>query len=119
MADINPSPRNSMEFCVGTVAEMTEGNVAETIDIHSRDGRVAYVHLRNVRGKVPYYTETFIDEGDVDIGQILRILQCNGFDGVIIPDHAPAMTCDAPWHAGMAFAMGYLKAKMEEAAHAG
>src|SRR6478735_2937061 len=74
MADINPSPRNAMEFCVGTVAEMSEGNVAETIDLHSRQGRVAYVHLRNVRGKVPNYSEVFIDEGDVDIGGILRIL---------------------------------------------
>lgn len=115
MADIHPSPRNAMEFCCGTVAEMTEGDVAETIDLHSRQGRVAYVHLRNVRGKVPVYQETFIDEGDINIGQILRILHRNGFDGVIIPDHAPAMTCDAPWHAGMAFAMGYLKGKMEEA----
>ncbi len=116
MADLNPSPRNAMEFCVGSVAEMSEGDVAETIDLHSRNGRVAYVHLRNVRGKVPRYMETFIDEGDVDIGRILRILHRNGFDGVIIPDHAPQMTCGAPWHAGMAFALGYLKAKMEEAA---
>ncbi len=114
MADLHPSPRNAMEFCVGTLAEMTEGDVAETIDLHSKQGRVAYVHLRNVRGKVPLYTETFIDEGDVDIGRILRILHGNGYDGVIIPDHAPQMTCDAPWHAGMAFAMGYLKGKMEE-----
>jgi mannonate dehydratase len=115
MVDLNPSPRNAMEFCVGTVAEMSEGDVAETIDLHSQQGRVAYVHLRNVRGKVPHYSEVFIDEGDVDIAKILRILHGNGFDGVIIPDHAPQMTCDAPWHAGMAFAMGYLKAKMEAA----
>jgi mannonate dehydratase len=70
--------------------------------------------LRNVRGKAPYYRETFVDEGDVNIGRVLEILHRNGFDGVIIPDHAPQMNCDAPWHAGMAFAMGYLKAKMEQ-----
>jgi len=114
VADLNPSPRNGMEFCVGTVAEMTEGNVEETIDLHCRAGRIAYVHLRNVRGKAPYYRETFVDEGDVNIGRVLEILHRNGFDGVIIPDHAPQMNCDAPWHTGMAFAMGYLKAKMEQ-----
>ena len=31
----------------------------------------------------------------------------------IIPDHTPQMTCDAPWYAGMAFAMGYMKAAMQ------
>jgi mannonate dehydratase len=117
VVDINPSPRNAMEFCVGTVAEMTEGAVEEAVDCYSRQGRIAYVHLRNIRGKVPHYRETFIDEGDVNVGRVLRILHRNGFDGVIIPDHAPAMTCGAPWHAGMAFAMGYLKARMEEATH--
>jgi mannonate dehydratase len=32
---------------------------------------------------------------------------------VIIPDHAPQMSCAAPWHAGMAFALGYLRAGMQ------
>jgi mannonate dehydratase len=86
--------------------------------LHSRHGRVAYVHLRNVRGKVPVYQETFIDEGDMDVHRVLRILHRNGFNGVIIPDHAPQMSCAAPWHAGMAFAMGYLKAAIDEATHA-
>jgi mannonate dehydratase len=115
LADISSSPRNGMEFCCGTVAEMSEGDVYETIDLHSRHGRVAYVHLRNVAGKVPRYRETFIDDGEMDVRRILRILQRNGFKGVIIPDHAPQMTCAAPWHAGMAFAMGYLKAAIAEA----
>jgi mannonate dehydratase len=99
-----------MEFCCGTIAEMTEGDVYETIDLHSRNGRIAYVHLRNVRGKVSHYRETFIDDGDIDVLRILRILHDNKFDGVIIPDHAPQMSCAAPWHAGMAFALGYIKA---------
>jgi hypothetical protein len=42
--------------------------------------------------------------------RVLSILKRNGFDGVIIPDHAPQMNCAAPWHAGMAFALGFLKA---------
>jgi mannonate dehydratase len=66
-----------------------------------------------VRGKVPYYRETFIDDGDVDVLRVLRILRGNGYTGVIIPDHAPQMTCGAPWHAGMAYALGYLRAAMQ------
>jgi D-mannonate dehydratase len=75
-------------------------------------GMVAYVHCRNVRGKVPRYRETFIDDGDVDIRRVLAILDRNGFDGVVIPDHAPQLACAAPWHAGMAFALGYLRAAL-------
>jgi mannonate dehydratase len=71
------------------------------------------VHFRNVRGKVPTYKETFIDDGDIDMLRVLEILKRNRFDGVLIPDHTPAMACAAPWHAGMAYAMGYMKAAMK------
>jgi mannonate dehydratase len=110
---LHPSPRNAYECCLGTLAEMTEGDLYETVDAASRAGRIGYVHCRNVRGKVPHYRETFIDEGDIDVLRVLRILQRNGYDGVIIPDHAPQMTCAAPWHAGMAYALGYLRAAMQ------
>ncbi|HOX58872.1 MAG TPA: mannonate dehydratase [Candidatus Paceibacterota bacterium] len=113
LLDLKPSPRNALEFCVGTLAEMTEGDVCEAVDTYSRQGKLAYVHLRNVRGKVPFYKETFIDDGDVDVLRVLRILKQNDFQGVIIPDHAPQVTCSAPWHAGMAYALGYLRAGMQ------
>ncbi len=108
--DLNPSPANQLEFCVGSLAEMTEGDIYDVVDHYSRQHRLGYVHLRNVRHKVPHYKETFIDEGEVDILRVLSILRRNGFEGVIIPDHAPQMSCAAPWHAGMAFAMGFIKA---------
>ncbi len=110
LLDLSPSSRNGLEFCVGTIAEMTDGDVYEAVDRYSRQGRIAYVHLRNVRGKVPFYKETFIDDGDVDALRVLRILKANQFEGVVIPDHAPQVTCGAPWHAGMAYALGYLRA---------
>lgn len=113
LLDLHPSPRNALEFCIGTLAEMTEGNVYEAVERYGRQGRIAYVHLRNVRGKVPHYRETFIDEGDVDVLRVLRLLRAQGFRGVIIPDHAPQMACAAPWHAGMAFALGYLRAGLQ------
>ncbi len=106
--DAMPSRSNAMELCIGTLAEMTEGDVYEIVDQYSRQGKIAYVHLRNVRGKVPYYRETFIDEGDVDMVRILKILKRNSFDGVIIPDHAPQMSCAAPWHSGMTHTIGFV-----------
>jgi mannonate dehydratase len=112
LLDMNNSPSNSLEFCLGSIAEMTEGDVYEATDLYSRQGKVAYIHCRNVVGKVPGYKEVFIDEGDIDMVRIIKILKRNNFQGVLIPDHTPQMSCDAPWHAGMAYAMGYLKAVM-------
>ena len=110
LLDLAPSPSNALELCVGTLAEMTEGNIYDAIDSYSKQDKIAYVHLRNVVGKVPHYRETFIDEGDVDMLRILAILQRNRFAGVIIPDHTPQMTCSAPWHAGMAHTLGFMLA---------
>lgn len=110
--ELNTSPRNRIEFCVGTLAEMPDGDVYQAVDGFSRQQRIGYVHLRNVRGKVPNYWETFLDDGEIDMLQVLRILRRNGYDGVIIPDHTPRMTCPAPWHAGMAHALGWMLAAL-------
>jgi mannonate dehydratase len=110
LIDLAPSRSNALELCVGTLAEMTEGNIYDAVDQYSKQGKIAYIHLRNVVGKVPHYRETFIDEGDVDMIRILEILHRNRFDGVLIPDHTPQMTCAAPWHAGMAHTLGFMLA---------
>jgi len=113
LLDRYPSPRNALEFCLGTLAEMTDGQIYDAVETYSRQQKIAYVHFRNVRGQVPQYRETFVDEGDIDLLRVLRILKRNGFAGVLIPDHAPAMTCAAPWHAGMAYACGWMKAALQ------
>lgn len=112
LIDIKPSPSNNLEFCLGSIAEMTEGDVYEATDIYSKQDKISYIHFRNITGKVPYYKEVFVDEGDIDMVKILKILKKNNFEGVLIPDHTPQMTCDAPWYAGMAYTMGYMKAIM-------
>lgn len=113
LLDLKPSPSNVLEFCLGSLAEMTDGDVYEAVDRYSRQRSIGYVHFRNVKGKAPWYRETFVDEGDLDMMRVLKILHRNGFDGVIIPDHTPKMSCAAPWHAGMAYAMGYMRAALD------
>ena len=111
--DLRPSRANALEFCLGSLAEMTEGDLYQAVEHYSRRQKIAYVHFRNVTGKAPYYRETFIDDGDIDMVRVLRILKKNHYGGVLIPDHTPQMTCAAPWHAGMAFALGYLRAALQ------
>jgi mannonate dehydratase len=113
LLELHASPANALEFCLGTLAEMTDGNVYEATKQFSSQGKLAYIHFRNVRGKVPQYRETFLDEGDIDMLRVLRILKANDYHGVLIPDHTPQMQCAAPWHAGMAYALGYMRCALQ------
>jgi mannonate dehydratase len=109
---LDPSPSNSLELCLGSLQAMRTGDVYDAVDRFARGGRIGYIHFRNVIGKVPQYHEVFVDEGDLDMVRIMRILKAANFEGVLIPDHTPEFTCDAPWHAGMAYAIGYMRALM-------
>ncbi len=113
LIDMKSSTSNNLEFCLGSIAEMTEGDVYEATDRYSKQQKIAYIHFRNIIGKVPHYKEVFVDEGDIDMTKILRILKKNNYEGILIPDHTPQMTCDGPWYAGMAYAMGYMKAALK------
>lgn len=113
LIDLVPSRANALEFCLGSLAEMTDGDVYAVTEAHAAAGDIGYVHFRNVVGKVPRYHEVFVDEGDLDMRRIVEILARNGYDGVIIPDHTPLMACAAGWHAGMAYAMGYMRALLQ------
>ena len=35
LLDLKPSPRNALEFCVGSLAEMTEGDIYETVETYA------------------------------------------------------------------------------------
>jgi mannonate dehydratase len=111
LLNIKPSKSNALEFCLGSIAEMTEGDVYEATNLYANN--ISYIHFRNVKGKVPAYKEVFIDEGDIDMIKILRILKQKNFNGVLIPDHTPQMSCEGSWYAGMAYALGYMNAAMK------
>jgi len=110
LLSIKPSKSNALEFCLGSIAEMTEGDVYAATELYAN--QIAYIHFRNVKGKVPHYKEVFVDEGDIDMIRILKILKSKKFNGVLIPDHTPQMSCEGAWYAGMAYALGYIKAAM-------
>lgn len=110
LLSVVPSRANALEYCVGSLAEMRAGDIYETTRHFARAGAIAYVHFRNVRGKVPNYVETFVDDGDVDMAEIVKVLHDEGYDGVLVPDHVPELDCAAPWHAGHAYTVGYMKA---------
>ena len=109
-----PSPNNGLEFCQGTVGEMGPDRAVDAIRYFGGQGKIFYVHFRNVRGKFPKFDEVFIDEGDVDMFEAMRAYKEVGFDGVIIPDHAPRVAGDSDHRRqGVTFALGYMRALMQ------
>ena len=114
--EIVPSPSNVLEFCQGTVSEwcQTPEEVYEAIRYFASRDKIAYVHFRNVRGVVPEFEETFIDEGKVDMLEAVKAYKESDFDGVLIVDHTPGIIGDTRWgHRGRAYGIGYMKALLK------
>ena len=89
-------------------------NVYDAIREFGSQGKIAYVHFRNVTSSVPKFDETFIDGGYVNMYKAMKIYKEVGFDGVFIDDHVPEMTGDTSFaHRGRAFAAGYIKALLD------
>ncbi len=98
-------------FCVGCWAEI--GGTAEVLRGIRRfgpQGRVAYVHFRDVQGTADCFNECFPGEGTVDVTAVMRALVESGFAGPIIDDHAPLMIGDSGWAPkSRAYQTGYLQ----------
>jgi mannonate dehydratase len=107
-----PSPAWAVELCLGTVSEMGgEPAVLAAIERFGPRGQIAYVHLRDVRGTVPSFAESFLGEGNYDPLRVIRALRRVGFAEFIIDDHTPRLVGDTAWgHRGRAHAIGYLQA---------
>lgn len=114
LVDLIPSSSNKIELCLGSLQEMkSDKPIYDYVKSYLSQDKISYIHFRNVKGKVPCYDEVFVDEGDIDMLKMVKLLNDGGFNGVLIPDHTPMMTCSAGWHAGMAFASGYIRAAMQ------
>jgi mannonate dehydratase len=104
-----PSKSSGITFCQGTIAEMGV-KVLEEIRRFGEDGKIFLVHFRAVRGAVPKYTEVFLDEGDLDMLQVMKAYRDAGYSGPIVSDHTPGMEGDTKWgHRGRTFSHGYMR----------
>jgi len=110
--DAIPSPVHGFTFCQGTVTEMGV-DVIDAIRRIGRRGRIHHVHFRGVRGKVPRYTEVFIDEGDVDMLAAMRAYKEVGYEGALVSDHTPGMNGDSGGFRGRSFSHGYIRALVQ------
>jgi mannonate dehydratase len=117
LLDLVPSPVNGITLCQGNFALMTD-DLPSVIRHFGRQGKIFFVHFRDVRGTPERFVETFHDDGQTDMAACMRAYREIGFDGVCRPDHVPTMegdNNDRPSYSsiGRLFAVGYLKGLRE------
>jgi mannonate dehydratase len=88
--------------------------VLDAIRYFGSRGKILYIHFRDVKGTVPCFQECFIDEGNMDMFEVMKTLREVGFTGFMLTDHVPHIVDDSRWgHRSRAFAIGYMKAMLE------
>jgi mannonate dehydratase len=105
-------------FCVGTWSEGGDQmgkNVLEMIEDFGSRGKIFEIHFRNVSSTVPYFEETFPDDGYVDMSQVMNALRKVNFNGIIIPDHIPLLDGDDNSRSGLAYCISYMRALLRQA----
>jgi mannonate dehydratase len=114
--EIANSPNVGLCLCVGCWLEGGERmgkDVLETIRYFGERRKLFKIHFRNVDRPLPHFVETFLDNGYMEMYQVMRALREVDFDGVVIADHIPLMANDH--RVGTAFTIGYMKALVERA----
>jgi len=110
---IVPSPVNGIAFCQANFQLMGE-DIKSLVREFGGQGKIFFVHLRDVTGTREHFRETFHDNGPTDMPEMLKLYHEVGFRGPIRPDHAPTLaaeTNERPGYAmqGKIFAIGYMK----------
>jgi mannonate dehydratase len=110
---ISKSPSHGLTFCQGTYVTMGE-DIPALIEEFGEQGKIHFVHLRDVRGAPENFRETFHDNGPTNMPQMLDLYRKVGFDGPIRSDHVPTMAGEKNSHAGYEmngnlFGIGYIR----------
>ncbi|TWT60731.1 mannonate dehydratase [Rubinisphaera italica] len=112
LLSIQSSPLHGLNFCVGTVAEMLQDPAREILPIvqhFAQQKKIFNVHLRNIRGHRDDFQEVYVDEGDLDLFQILSVLKDAGYPYLVMPDHVPRHASDPDSLQAFAHSFGYIQ----------
>lgn len=108
--DIAQSDNFGFCLCIGTWAEggkLMGRDPVEMIRHFGPKKRIFKVHFRNVSSPLPKFREVFVDEGYLDMYQVMRALRETNFDGIVIPDHVPGGGYP---QVNTSYTLGYMKA---------
>ena len=113
LIDLVPSPMNGITLCQGNFALMTD-DLPSVIRHFGRQGKIDFVHFRDVKGTPEKFEETWHDAGKTDMLACMQAYKEIGFEGVLRPDHVPTVEGDNNANAGYSsfgrlYAIGYIR----------
>jgi mannonate dehydratase len=110
--DMAESEYNAITMCQGNFTLMTD-DLPAVIRHFGKQGRIAFVHFRDVQGAPENFVETFHEEGRTDMLACMHAYREIDFNGVLRPDHVPTLEGDSndqPCYSsvGRLLAIGYI-----------
>lgn len=115
--EIADSPNYGVCLCVGSWLEGGEkmgGSAVEAARYFAERKKLFKVHFRNVTAPLPEgFTETLLDDGYMNMYEIVKALHESGYNGAIISDHVPQTVGGR--QVAEAFSIGYIKALIQAA----
>ncbi len=110
--DMAESEYNGLTLCQGNFTLMTD-DLPSVIRHFGKQGRIHFVHFRDVEGTPEHFVETFHEEGKTDMLACMNVYKEIGFEGVLRPDHVPTLEGDInddPGYSsiGRLLAIGYI-----------
>jgi len=113
--DIVPSDCLGITMCQANYFIMGE-DLEKTIEEFA--DKIFFIHFRNTTGKPDHFRETFHDNGELPMAELIKIYVKNGVNVPIRVDHVPTMAGEVsslPGYDSMGrlFAIGYLKGILE------
>ena len=127
MLNLVPSKYSGLTMCQGNFSLMG-ADIPSLTRRWGKAGKINYVHFRNVQdlsGQTPStkFTETFHDEGQIDMYAAMKAYYDIGYKGPIRPDHVPTMAGDSNDNPGAGYStigtlydIGYMRGLIESIA---
>ncbi len=117
LIDLVPSDHNTITLCQGNFTLMTD-DLPSVIRHFGRQGKISFVHFRDVRGTAQHFEETWHDDGKTDMRACMEAYRDIGYEGVLRPDHVPTVEGDSNDDAGYSlygrlYAIGYIRGLRE------
>ena len=113
LLDMAPSPMNGITMCQGNFTLMTD-DLPSVIRTFGQQGKIFFVHFRDVSGTPEKFEETWHDAGKTDMLACMQAYRDINFNGVLRPDHVPTVEGDSNDNAGYSafgrlYAIGYIR----------
>lgn len=112
------SPYVGMKLCTGCWLETGAafGNLMEDLREFVKEDKVFIVHFRNVSGTLPYFEETLIEDGYMDMYRVMKELVKLDYKGTVTIDHPLGFVEEFGGEkASAAYMLGYLQSMLASA----